>query len=117
MAQRHKVARLSELPPGTMKGVAAGLTPVLLANVDGQIYAVSGLCSHLYVPLSLGRLDGCIVTCLAHGSRFDVRTGEVDGWVTTKFPLGAEQLLRLKQQKNLATYPVIVEGDDVFVEV
>jgi nitrite reductase/ring-hydroxylating ferredoxin subunit len=116
MAQSYRVARVSEVLPGTMKGVTAGLTPVLLANVDGTIYAINNICTHLYVPLSLGKLDGCIVTCPAHGSKFDVRNGEVIEWVTSKFPLGAEQLLKLKGKKSATTYKVSIEGDDIYVE-
>lgn len=116
MAQRYKVAQLSDVPPGTMRGVTAGLTPVLLANCDGTVYAISGLCTHLFVPLSLGRLDDCVVTCLAHGSSFDARTGEVVEWVGKTF-FGAEQLLRLKARKNASSYPVSIEEGAVFVEV
>ncbi len=116
MAQHYRVARATDVPPGTIKGGTAGLTPVLLANVEGTIYAIGGLCSHLYVPLSLGRLEGCVLTCMAHGSAFDVRSGEVVEWVGKRF-FGAEQLLRLKGKKNVPSYPVRIEGEDVYVEL
>jgi nitrite reductase/ring-hydroxylating ferredoxin subunit len=32
-------------------------------------------CSHTNAPLSLGTLDGKVVTCLLHGARFDTMTG------------------------------------------
>jgi 3-phenylpropionate/trans-cinnamate dioxygenase ferredoxin subunit len=117
VTKRYRVAQLSKIEPGTMVGVNAGITPVLLANVEGTIYAIQNLCPHFYVPLVLGRLDGCVVTCAAHASKFDVRTGEVLEWVTGNYPLRAEQLLRLKAQKRATTYPVTIEGEDVFVEV
>jgi nitrite reductase/ring-hydroxylating ferredoxin subunit len=117
MGKRYRVASVSKIAPGTMIGVNVGLTPVLLANVEGEIYAIQNLCPHFYVPLVLGKLEGCVVTCAAHASKFDVRTGEVVEWVTGKFPLRAEQLLRLKAQHRASTYPVTVEGDDVYVEV
>ncbi|HEV3232016.1 MAG TPA: catalase [Candidatus Dormibacteraeota bacterium] len=73
------------LPAGVLAGLApGGLTeveidgrPVALANVDGTVHAVAGLCTHRACALADGSLDGPIVTCPCHGSRFDVRTGEV----------------------------------------
>lgn len=114
---RYKVARVADLPPGAMRAVVAGLTPVLLANVDGTIYALHNLCPHLSVPLSLGKLDGCVVTCLAHGSQFDVTTGAVVTWVGRTLPLGAEQMLRFKAAKPATTYRVLVHDEDIYVLV
>ena len=114
---RYKVAQVADLPPGAMRAVVAGLTPVLLANVDGTIYALHNLCPHLSVPLSLGKLDGCVVTCLAHGSQFDVTNGEVVTWVGRSLPLGAEQLFRLKAAKSATTYRVLVHDEDIYVLV
>jgi nitrite reductase/ring-hydroxylating ferredoxin subunit len=114
---RYKVARVADVPPGAMRAVVAGLTPVLLANVDGTIYALHNLCPHLSVPLSLGKLDGCVVTCLAHGSQFDVTSGAVVTWVGRSLPLGAEQMLRFKAAKPATTYGVLVHDEDIYVLV
>jgi 3-phenylpropionate/trans-cinnamate dioxygenase ferredoxin subunit len=48
---------------------------VLLARVDGVVYAVSGKCAHMACPLFMGRLEGYTVVCPCHDWRFDVRTG------------------------------------------
>lgn len=117
MPKRYRVTNINNVPPGKMVGVNAGFTPLLLANVDGTLYAIHNLCPHFYVPLTLGRLEGCVVTCAAHASKFDVRTGEVIEWVTASYPLGAHQLLKLKAQNRVQSYPVFVEGDDVYIEV
>lgn len=114
---RYKVAQLGDLPPGAMRAVVAGLTPVLLANVDGTIYALHNLCPHLSVPLSLGKLEGCVVTCLAHGSQFDVTNGAVVTWVGRTLPLGAEQMLRFKAARPATTYRVLVHDEDIYVLV
>ncbi len=42
-----KVADLSELSPGEMKNVEVGDDQVLLANVEGTIYACDNLCTHV----------------------------------------------------------------------
>lgn len=48
---------------------------VALFNVDGNICAVSDACAHAGASLGSGKLRGKIVTCRAHGFRYDVTTG------------------------------------------
>jgi nitrite reductase/ring-hydroxylating ferredoxin subunit len=48
---------------------------VVLARVNGTVFAVSGKCAHLACPLSAGALDGYTLTCGCHDWRFDIRTG------------------------------------------
>jgi len=71
------VARVEELPPGTLLGVKAPAGRALcLVNRDGVIGALHDCCSHADFPLSEGALhaDGTI-ECVWHGARFDCRTG------------------------------------------
>ena len=62
-----------------------GLGRVLLAESDGQIFAVSNKCSHLGLPivgktaLFQGAVSDRCVTCPAHGTKFDLASGEVKG--------------------------------------
>jgi nitrite reductase/ring-hydroxylating ferredoxin subunit len=53
--------------------------PVALFNVDGQIYPIADSCAHAGASLGAGKLDGKIVTCRAHGLKYDVTTGYVGG--------------------------------------
>lgn len=71
-----KVAETSEIPAGKMKMVKIQDKEVLIANVDGRFYAIANRCSHKGGDLSKGTLEGNIVTCPVHGSRFDVTTGK-----------------------------------------
>ncbi len=71
-----EVARLEELPPGTMKGVEADGVQVLLANVAGEVYAVRNTCPGSVAPLSLGAFTPPVVVCPWHNEAFDVRTGK-----------------------------------------
>ncbi len=50
--------------------------PVALYQVDGVLSCVADVCPHAGATVSEGALDGSVVTCPAHGSRFDVATGE-----------------------------------------
>ncbi len=95
-------ARASELAPGRMKCIGHQGRKILLANVDGRFYAVDDTCTHEGVSLSRGVLRGEWVKCPLHGSRFNVRTGEV-----------AED----PAEEPLHTFAVRIEGDNVLIGV
>jgi nitrite reductase/ring-hydroxylating ferredoxin subunit len=61
---------------GNMKNVEIGEREILLANSDGKVYALCDRCSHMNAPLSIGTLNGKVVTCPMHGARYDVTTGK-----------------------------------------
>lgn len=73
------VARVGDVKPGQVIQVEVDEEPVAVANVDGEIRAFSDVCTHEYVMLSEGWLEGDEIECPQHGSRFDTRTGEVSG--------------------------------------
>jgi nitrite reductase/ring-hydroxylating ferredoxin subunit len=77
MQEFVKVADAAEIPTGRLKLVDVHGTRVAIANVDGSFYAFSDECTHDGGPLSEGDLEGEIVTCPWHFSRFNVRTGEI----------------------------------------
>ena len=70
------VASLAELLPGNTLKISTTIGPILLANVDGKIYAVDDMCTHEDSSLSLGCLKGELISCTLHGSRFNVRNGQ-----------------------------------------
>ena len=100
MSEFIRVARASEIPPGTMKRVTVGGRAVALVNLEGEFYAIDDTCSHEESSLSGGALSGEVVACPKHGARFNVRTGRV---------------LSLPAVRSVATYAVRVEGGDVLV--
>ena len=59
-----------------MRCVHSGDRRILLANVDGAVFATDDTCTHEDASLATGSLRGALVTCPLHGSRFCVRTGE-----------------------------------------
>ena len=70
-----------------MKRVDAAGVPVLLVRCEGEVCAIAHTCSHLGGPLSEGKLEGDVVQCPWHGSRFNVRDGRVvDGPATFPQP-------------------------------
>jgi 3-phenylpropionate/trans-cinnamate dioxygenase ferredoxin component len=100
---RCRVAALDDVKPGELKQVDAGGVPVCLARLEsGEVYALSDICSHEEIELSDGELDGEDVECPAHGSRFNVRTGEVSG---------------LPAEDPVATYRVTIEDEKIIIDV
>lgn len=83
-----------------MKRVDVNGRRILLANVDGRFYATEDRCTHEDASLSTGSLRGELVKCPLHGSRFNVRTGEV---------------LEEPAKETLSTYPVHIEGNDILI--
>ena len=73
----ERAVNATELADGDLATTKAGEKEILLAKVDGKVYAIDNACGHLAYPLNAGRLDGHVVTCPWHFARFDVRTGAV----------------------------------------
>ena len=70
------IMSVENLPIGKTKKISTEIGDILLANVEGKLYAVDDMCTHEDSSLSLGCLKGELVSCTLHGSRFNVRTGE-----------------------------------------
>ena len=71
-----RIAAELDLKPGECGEYVAGDRIVALFNVNGDFYALDGICPHQGGPLGKGELAGCIVTCPWHGFQFDVTTGQ-----------------------------------------
>ena len=71
------VAASADLAEGDRLRVQAGTAAVLLVRLGGRLHAISAVCSHAGGPLDEGSLEGDVVTCPWHGSRFCVRDGSV----------------------------------------
>lgn len=74
---------VTELPPGEMRRVTFGDLDVLFAHTANGIVAIDDRCPHMSAPLSIGRLDGCLVDCPLHSGQFDLATGNPTRMPTT----------------------------------
>lgn len=102
------VAKVSEIPAGSMKRVKAEGLEFVIANVGGTFYALSDRCPHLGGSLAGGVLEGATVRCPNHGAQFDLATGK---------SLGPAKVLFMKMNvKDAKCYKARVSGADVFVE-
>lgn len=93
----------SDVPVGGLKAIDVRGTRIAIANVDGTYYAFDEACTHEQCSLvENGELAGATVTCVCHGSEFDVRTGRV---------LAPPARLPLK------VFPIRIDGDVLLIEV
>lgn len=104
-----KVGELSEVPAGKMKMFKVGEKEYLVANVNGNYYAIGNRCTHANADLSQGSLEGKIVTCPKHKSKFDVTTGKVVS--------GPKMLLIHLKINDEPSYEVKVEGNAILLKI
>ena len=73
----ERVAKESDLEPGALMAVSAGSYEIVLfRHSDGSFRALEDRCSHADVQLSLGTFEDGQIECMAHGARFDARSGQ-----------------------------------------
>jgi 3-phenylpropionate/trans-cinnamate dioxygenase ferredoxin component len=96
----HRVCSKSEIASGQVKRIED--PAIAIFNVGGTLFAIKDVCTHDQAPLSEGQTDGETVICPWHGACFSLRTGEA---------------LSLPATEAVETFPVVLEGDEVFVEI
>ena len=96
-----KALPLRELSPGSAKAVELNGKMIALFNVAGQVHASDNACLHRGGPLGEGALEGGTVTCPWHGWKFDAASGAC----------------QMNPKMKVRTYPVKIEGPDIFVDV
>lgn len=69
--------KASDLSEGTMSAVDLKGRHILVARINGKVYAVNGTCTHADADLGLGFMTEERVVCPLHLSQFDLRDGSV----------------------------------------
>lgn len=96
-----RVASTADLKPGSVIQVEIDEEPIALAQTDdGEYLATTDVCSHEYVLLHDGFLEGPEIECPQHGSKFDMRTGQV---------------INLPATQPIDVYEVKSEGGDIYL--
>jgi len=104
-----RAAETREIPKGSMKDVKLRGKELLIVNLDGAYYAMESRCPHAKGDLSQGTLEGNILTCPRHGSKFDVKTGKA---------ISGPKILFLRiGVRDLQSYEARVEGDEVLIKM
>ena len=92
----------SELAEGSMVAVDPKGVRIILSRFGGEVYAVSGTCTHEEFDLGHGFLMEDRVVCPLHLSQFVLKTGEV---------------LNPPATEPLKSFNVKIQDGTIFVEV
>lgn len=104
-----KIAETTEVPAGAMKSFVIRESEILVLNVNGKYYAMNNKCPHMNGDLSKGTLQGIVLTCPRHSSRFDVTTGKA---------LSGPKFGPIKLKVGDARiYPAQIDGTAIMVEI
>jgi nitrite reductase/ring-hydroxylating ferredoxin subunit len=119
---KTKVAELEALQENKGFCLKAEGVKLVLVKTGGAVYAVENRCPHVGVPIGRGKIEHGQIVCPFHGSRFNLATGENVDWVSgiagVKIPDWSSALLSFgKKPQPIRTFPVTVEGQDVYVEL
>jgi 3-phenylpropionate/trans-cinnamate dioxygenase ferredoxin subunit len=92
-----------DLEPGEITRIEVNGVALCVGRLDdGEFFAVADECTHEEIELSDGDLQGLELECPAHGSRFNVVTGEVRGLPATV---------------PVKVYPIVAKDDSLVVEM
>jgi 3-phenylpropionate/trans-cinnamate dioxygenase ferredoxin subunit len=75
---------------------------ICVARVGNEVFAIEDNCSHQDAALSEGEQNGYKIECWLHSAEFDLRTGDA---------------LTPPASQPVRTYPVLVDGNNVVVEI
>jgi nitrite reductase/ring-hydroxylating ferredoxin subunit len=98
----HRVGSRSKLTANEPLAVDIDGKLIGVYLLDGTVHAIGNLCTHEYAILTDGFVEGDVVECPIHQARFSIKTGKA---------------LSEPAVVDVPTYPVKVEGDDVYVGV
>jgi nitrite reductase/ring-hydroxylating ferredoxin subunit len=101
----QRVANKRDIKEGGLLGVELEGNNIVLAMINGQVFAIDAVCSHQGGPLEEGNIEGYNLTCPWHYAVFDVRNGKVSD--------------RTVWAKNQTSYPVNVDQStgDILVNI
>jgi nitrite reductase/ring-hydroxylating ferredoxin subunit len=98
----YKVARRDEIQENKGKEVKIENVRIAIFYTKGKYYALDALCRHQDGSLAPGQLDGEVVECPLHSWHYNIRTGD---------------LLDYLKGVKLATYEVVVKGNDLYLDL
>lgn len=108
--------KTTDFKSGDIKEVGLNGKQIILARVGERFYATSSRCPHLGGRLVNGKLEGTVITCPLHGSRFDLSDGHVVRWLSGTGLLSALGKA-VKGPQALPVYNVKIEDDRILIEI
>lgn len=116
MGRLVDVGAAEDFSEGTMRAVTVEGRQLVVARVSDSYYAADGRCPHLGGRLAEGTLDGTVVTCPRHGSRFDLADGRVVRW-TNWSGLTLALAKAFKSPRPVKTYGAQVQEGRLLVDL
>ncbi len=118
------VGKVGEIPVGGRKIIVPfrGRAGIGIFNVGGAFYALRNICPHKRGPLCTGEVGGRSSTSappsVTDGFVGYEREGEIlrCPWHAWQFDIASGQCL-VDPELRVKTYPIIVDGDDLIVDV
>lgn len=101
MSQRYPVPATTVPAAGQRALLGLAGHSIALFNLDGQLFAIADSCPHQGSSLCGAQLQGRLIQCRTHGLRFDLASG----------------YLANSEQLQVATYPIVEEGGQVFIVI
>ena len=120
--KKVKIGTVNDFPQGKVRIIRAEGVMVVINHTESGFYAVENRCPHLGFPIGLGQVEGDIITCPFHGSKFDMRTGQNLDWVTSlvgvKLPSWSRRLMMMgKEPTPIQTFPITQEDDGLYISI
>jgi 3-phenylpropionate/trans-cinnamate dioxygenase ferredoxin subunit len=98
-----RICALEDIKPGKSIRVKVGDNAIAIVRTpNGDVKALDDKCSHGEISLSEGFIDNETIECWAHGAKFDLNTGKP---------------LSLPAYEPVATYEVLIDNGDIFLEI
>lgn len=98
-----RICPVEDIKPGKAIRVKVGdLAIAIVRTKAGEVRAIDDKCSHGEISLSEGFVEGDTIECWAHGAKFSLETGEA---------------LTLPAFEPVATYEVIIDNDEIYLEI
>ncbi len=96
------IAKLKDIKEGEPHCAEVEGKSLAIFKVAGQYFVTTGVCTHAGGPICQGELNGSVVTCPWHGSKYEVATGKV---------------VHGPSQDPIKTYKTRVNGDTLEVNL
>jgi len=122
MSKKISIGQIADFPAGKAQVINVDGTAVVINRVDDKFYAVENRCAHLGLPLGANKVEGNIITCPFHSSKFDMCTGENLDWVTSfagaKLPEWSRKMVSMgRKPAPIKTFHVLSENGQLFIEI
>ncbi len=96
------ISEISSLKEGINAFEIQDIHIIVIVFNNSVVSVLSGLCSHMNLPLDEGTIEDGLIECPFHGAKFDINTGDA---------------LSLPATKPLRKFNFSIKGNALYVEI